>query len=130
MLFIIVTLALQAFSPAVAAPSQSSTGLQAAQRPSLIAAACARPNADAKVLDAVPPSLPHGAKASGVVNALVTIAPNGHVMDAKVVRSSGNASIDGAVLAAARKSTYSAKVANCAAVEGQYVYHVEFSPSP
>lgn len=129
-LFIAVTLALQAFSPVVAATPASGSLTLAPESSRLLAATCAHPNADAKILTAAPPSLPHGLKASGKVNVLVTIAPTGHVTGTKVTRSSGNASIDNAVAEAARKSTYSPKVANCEPVEGQYVFQAQFAPSP
>src|SRR5581483_7552447 len=96
----------------------------------LLAATCAHPNVDAKIVTAQPPMLPHGLKATGKVNVLVTIAPNGHVTGTKVTHSSGNASIDDAVADAARKSTYSPKVAGCEPVEGQYVFQAQFAPSP
>jgi TonB family protein len=127
-LFIVATLALQAFSPALAlTPSQ--TGLtNLPSGVSAIAAACTHPNADALVRNAIAPSLPHGLKASGTVIVAVTIAPNGHPTNTKVQRSSGDAAIDNAVVTAARSSTYSPKVVNCTPVEGRYLFRADFAP--
>ncbi|MGC1380913.1 MAG: M56 family metallopeptidase [Candidatus Baltobacteraceae bacterium] len=129
-LFLVATLALQALSPALALTPPAQAGLPAyAHTSSEVAGACVHPNADASVVNAAAPSLPHGLKAEGTVNVAVTIAPNGHVIGTKVLRSSGNASIDEAVVEAARNSTYSPKLAGCTPIEGQYVFHVEFAPS-
>ncbi len=76
------------------------------------------------------PELPHGFKASGTVIVAVTISPSGHATSAKVQRSSGNATIDNAVVAAARSSTYSPKLVNCAPVEGHYLFRADFKPKP
>jgi TonB family protein len=130
-LFIAATLALQAFSPALALTSGSQAGIQGlSSGAASVAAACASPNGDALVRNAAFPSLPHGLKATGSVIVAVTIAPNGHVAGAKVARSSGNAAIDDAVVQAARNSTYSPKMVNCAPVEGQYLFRADFAPKP
>jgi TonB family protein len=71
---------------------------------------------------------PHGLKLRGIADAVVTIAPSGHVSNVRVLHSSGNAAIDAAVVTAARHSTYRPKVTNCAPVEGSYIFHVEFKP--
>ncbi len=129
-LFIVATLALQAFSPAFASTPAQTGIANPSPGASYIAAACAEPNVEALVQNAVAPSLPHGFKASGTVIVAVTIAPNGHATNTKVQRSSGNAEIDNAVVAAARSSTYSPKVANCTPVEGHYLFRADFRPSP
>jgi TonB family protein len=130
-IFIITTLALQALSPALALTPTSHAGAQglpaAASR---VAAACAQPNSEAHVVTAAAPEPPHGLKLQGTVNVVVTIAPSGHVTSASVVHSSGNAAIDGAVVDAARRSTYSPKIVNCTPVQGRYVFHAEFEPAP
>jgi bla regulator protein blaR1 len=130
-LFIVATLALQAFSPALALTSGTQAGLgRLSSGASAVAAVCAVPNSDAVVRNAVAPSFPHGLKLSGTVEVGVTIAPNGHVVRTSVVRSSGNATIDAGVVAAARSSTYSPKVVSCTPVEGQYLFRADFAPSP
>ncbi|HEY1883621.1 MAG TPA: energy transducer TonB, partial [Candidatus Cybelea sp.] len=96
----------------------------------LASAACTHPNVEASVTDPQPPVLPHGLKASGTVEVSVTIAPNGTVTRTSVVKSSGSATIDDSVVAAARKSKYSPKVANCAPVEGSYIFRADFTPRP
>lgn len=127
MLFIVATLALEALSPALAfAPASQPAALNLS---TTVAAACAHPNVDASVINAVPP-VSHGSKASGTVDVAVTIAPNGRVIHTSVLKSSGNATIDNYVVEAARKSTYSPKLVNCNPVAGSYVFQAEFAPSP
>jgi TonB family protein len=130
-IFIVTTLALQALSPALAltpTAHASAQGLPAAAP--MVAAACAQPNSEARVVTAAEPEPPHGLKLHGTVNVVVTIAPSGHVTSATVAHSSGNAAIDGAVVDAARRSTYSPKIVNCTPVQGRYVFHAEFEPAP
>ncbi|HVR47523.1 MAG TPA: M56 family metallopeptidase [Candidatus Binatia bacterium] len=129
-LFIAATLALQAFSPALAlAPARTGIDNPSAGA-AYIAAACADPNVDAQIQNAVAPSLPQGLRASGSVIIAVTIAPNGRVTNTKVMRSSGDAAIDSAVVTAARNSTYSPKLVSCTAVEGHYLFRADFKPGP
>ncbi|MBV8529968.1 MAG: TonB family protein [Candidatus Eremiobacteraeota bacterium] len=127
-IFTALTLALQAFSPALALapPASGTAGLRSAA--SLVAATCAHPNAEATVVNAVAPTMPHGTSGHGTVNVAVTIGADGHVLRATVAHSSGNASIDQAVVEAARRSTYSPKVVNCTPVQGSYLFHVEYQP--
>lgn len=126
MLFAIVALALQTITPmfAFAGPI-----VQSGQRSSnVIAAACARPNVDAVVLVPQPPEVPHRLNRSSSVQAVVTIAPSGRVGSVRILRSSGDSAIDAAVLSAARHSTYRAKVVDCVAVQGTYVFRADFKP--
>lgn len=129
MLFAALTLAFQAFSPALAATPAASANGAPRGAASMLAAACTRPNSDALVKTAAMPELPHGAKVRGFVNVVVTIAPNGQVVHTAVLHSSGNAAIDDAVVKAARQSTYSPKTVNCTPVQGSYVFHADFSPN-
>jgi TonB family protein len=130
-IFILMTLALQVLSPAWALSPTAQAGAQGSPTAaSTVAAACAHPNSDAQVVTPMEPALPHGLKLRGMVNVVVTIAPSGHVTNASVSHSSGNAAVDGAVVDAARHSTYSPKIVDCAPVQGRYVFHVEFAPSP
>ena len=89
--------------------------------------ACAH---DIKPLDAVPPDI---AKADFKPNVesgvLVTIDAAGHVVDAKIVLSSGSTAIDKATLEAARKSTYAPAVGmNCQPQGGHYYFHIATGP--
>ena len=74
--------------------------------------------------------LPHGLNVSGAAEVSVTIAPDGRVVKTSVVKSSGNATADNAVVTAARKSKYSPKIVNCAPVEGGYIFRADFKPGP
>ncbi len=126
-LFAILTLAFQTLSSAspipVHAPQASPPGSNS------VASACSVPNADAKVVTAVAPEIPHSAgPLQGYVNILVTIAPNGAVSKAAVEHTSGNGQVDAAVLKAAKSSTYSPARQNCVPATGSYLFHAEFAP--
>lgn len=89
---------------------------------------------DVQIVNAVAPEIPstvlkrHG---PGEVTDLVTVTAHGHVSDVKMMKSSGNVTIDDAVAHAAAHSTYKPEVRNCKAVSGgQYLFHADFSPSP
>ncbi len=127
-LFIATTLALQAFAPALGLPP-AAAGIGIPSTASAVAAACSHPNSEASVITAAPPELPHGVRLKGEAVVAVTIAPNGRVLHASVLHSSGNAAIDNAVMEAARKTTYAPKRANCAPVEGRYLFHADLQPS-
>ncbi|MBV8149711.1 MAG: energy transducer TonB [Candidatus Eremiobacteraeota bacterium] len=47
---------------------------------------------------------------------------------ARIYRSSGDPNVDHAVLAAAEKSKYSPKLANCTPVQGTYLFRADFAP--
>ncbi len=126
MLFAILLLALEAFSPAMAfAPAQTITSTPATAS---IASTCAKPNVDATVTSPAMPKMPHGLTVKGTATVLVTIAPNGSVKSASVSKTSGNAAIDNAVLDAARQSKYSPKLVNCQPVQGTYLFLAAFKP--
>ncbi|HYL26602.1 MAG TPA: M56 family metallopeptidase [Candidatus Nitrosotalea sp.] len=128
-LFIIATLLLQTVSPAFGIATPPS-GLQGAPADSMLAASCSNPNSEASVRNAAAPQPPHGVKAAGSVEVTVTISPSGKVSATKVLRSSGNAALDQAVINAAKQSTYSPKIVNCMPVEGTYIFRADFAPSP
>jgi len=75
------------------------------------------------------PDIPDSAAndAAKSADALVTIGADGHVVTAKIVKSSGNAAVDEATLRAAEASTYSPEVEDCKAETGVYVFHVKTS---
>jgi TonB family protein len=130
MLFAVLTLALQALSPALAVTPAAYAGSPSARdAASAVAAACAHPNSDALVVTAAPPLLPHGFKVTGYVTVAVTIAPSGRVVHTAILHSSGNTDIDNAVAAAARQSKYSPKIVNCTPVQGSYVFRADFAPN-
>ena len=128
-LFAILTLALEAFSPALAFAPVQSVGSTSGNYANTVAA-CAHPNVDATVTSPAQPQLPHGANLKGSATATVTIAPNGSVAAASITKSSGNPQIDKAVLDAAKHSTYSPKLVNCKPMQGSYLFHADFAPSP
>jgi TonB family protein len=124
-MFFIVTLVFQAFSPALALTPDAQSSLRGVPA-STLAAACSKPNVEATVINAVPP---RAFNVHGKTDVAVTIAPNGHVVGAKVLHSSGYPAMDQAVVTAARQSTYSPKIVNCVAVTGSYIFTAEFAPN-
>jgi TonB family protein len=127
--FVVMTLAFQAFKPV----QVHAASLHASNISGTVAAAqstCKNPNAEPAALNPVPPQLPHSQWPARKVSAVVqvTIAPSGKATGARVWRSSGDANVDRAVLAAAEKSTYSPKLVNCVAVEGSYLFRADFGP--
>jgi TonB family protein len=129
MLFVLLTLAIEAFSPAQAFEPAHTISTLGASAGSL-AAACTKPNAEAAVTDPAQPKMPPGLTVKGSAIVAVTIAPNGSVAHASVSKSSGNARIDQAVLDAATHSKYSPKLVNCQPVEGKYLFRADFIPKP
>jgi TonB family protein len=126
-LFVILTLALEAFSPVLAfAPTQANAS--SAAGPASIAAACAKPDVDAAVISPAMPQQPHDLKVKGSATMRVTLAPNGSVVSVLISKSSGNAAIDKAVAVAARQSKYSPKLVNCQPVQGTYLFYASFEP--
>jgi TonB family protein len=127
MLFVILTLALEAFSPALAfAPTQANSSSAAGA--GSIAAACAKPDVDAAVISPAMPQKPQSLTVRESATMLVTIAPNGSVVSVLISKSSGNAAIDKAVAVAARQSKYSPKLVNCRPVQGTYLFYASFEP--
>jgi TonB family protein len=127
MIFVLLTLALEAFSPALAfAPASVSAA--AVTSSAVAVAACANPNVDALVTEPAQPQMPHGLKVGGSVIVAVTIAPNGSVTRLSLRKSSGNAQIDRSVLEAARHSKYSPRLVDCKAVAGSYLFRADFAP--
>jgi TonB family protein len=92
--------------------------------------ACAIPNADARVVDKVSPEYPDSARMNGAVGEVdvkVSLSPTGAILHASVYKSSGNAALDFAALAAAKASSYAPEVAECRNVGGDYLFHAEFT---
>lgn len=126
MLFVILTLALEAFSPALAFAPPQSGAIPETAGTNLAAAACANPSVDATVTSPAMPKMPHGLNVKGSATMLVTIAPNGSVVSVLISKSSGNAAIDKAVADAAAQSKYSPKLVNCEPVQGTYLFYASF----
>ncbi len=95
--------------------------------------ACANPNVEATVTN------PASARVSGIGErprlgcrdreVEVTVGPSGNLIGVKVYKSSSNMAIDQAALRAARQSTYSPKLVDCAARRtGDYLFRVDFQP--
>ncbi|HEY3676039.1 MAG TPA: M56 family metallopeptidase [Candidatus Tumulicola sp.] len=84
-------------------------------------------NQSATVLVPQPPDIPKSAYADASAQALVTVDADGRPASAKIVKSSGSATIDSAAVAAAMHSTYRAKTVNCKAVIGTYLFRVDVS---
>jgi TonB family protein len=128
MIFVLLTLALEAFSPAVAFAPAQSVSTPAVTGSAVAAAACEKPNVDALVTEPAQPQTPPGLKAGGSAIVAVTIAPNGSIVHMSVWKSSGNAQIDRSVLDAAQHSKYSPKLVDCKAVAGSYLFRADFKP--
>jgi beta-lactamase regulating signal transducer with metallopeptidase domain len=109
---------------------QTSNGL--AHTTISVAAASLPPNCwrDIKVVNAAEPDIPKSARNSGNLEAgvLVTVAADGHIVNTKLVKTSGNAAVDKATLNAANASTYSPAVSNCKNQQSTYYFHVETAP--
>jgi TonB family protein len=94
--------------------------------------ACPHPNAEATITDQVSAQYPARAYNSGfrsaTVEVEVTVGPSGNLVDAGVIKSSGNLSIDEAALRAARQSTYSPKLVECNPVQGNYLFRAKVQP--
>lgn len=127
MIFVLLTLALEAFSPALAFAPAQSISTPAVTDSAVAAAACAKPNVDASVTEPSEPQMPHGLKAGGSAIFAVTIAPNGRVTGLSLRKSSGNAQIDRSVAEAALHSKYSPKLVDCKAVTGSYLFRADFT---
>ena len=128
MIFVLLTLALEAFSPALAFAPPQSASTPAVAGSAVATAACAKPNVDALITEPAEPQIPRGVKAGGSVILAVTIAPHGSVTHVSLQKSSGNAQIDRSVTEAALHSKYSPKLVDCRAVVGSYLFRANFVP--
>ncbi|MGA7571256.1 MAG: M56 family metallopeptidase [Candidatus Aquilonibacter sp.] len=104
-----------------AAPSVSNVAVAAS--------ACTATGKEVKILNAAPPEIPKSAfRSNATANALVTVGPDGRPVSAKIVRSSGSAGMDRAVVSAAMASTYSPAMHDCKLVTGQYLFQMATGP--
>jgi TonB family protein len=67
------------------------------------------------------------AKVTGTAAVHVMLDPQGHVIDASVAQSSGNAGLDASAVQMARNASYTPKYVACKAVAGDYTFTVKFS---
>ena len=113
-----------------AAPAAAGTPAAPATPAATPKPACANPHVDATVTRAVEPEFPELARqqgAVGVTQVQVTLTETGAVSDAKVYKSSGNASLDKSAITAAKQSTYSPEIDNCEKEAGTYLFRAEFT---
>jgi TonB family protein len=92
---------------------------------------CALPHKDATTTRPVEPDYPDLARQQGAVGTVqvkIVLNSTGGVTNATVYKSSGNALLDRAAVAAARASSYSPEVEDCAPVNGgTYLFRADFS---
>lgn len=89
---------------------------------------CAQPNVRARTIHAVQPQYPADAQSAvGRSSILITLDDRSRAVWAKVMRSSGSASLDEAALLAARQSTFQTEIRGCRPVAAQYIFSVEFT---
>jgi TonB family protein len=93
---------------------------------------CAAPFRNPVVTDASAPEFPDGARElvlnQTTTQVEVSLDELGHLIDASVYVSSGNALLDESALRAARKSSYSGPISYCQNVRGQYLFSATFRP--
>jgi TonB family protein len=92
--------------------------------PAATPAACAVPNREPTITNAVAPDL-NGLESHVTgptsVTVRVSVDPSGRVSGVDVVNSSGDRLLDDAVIRAARASTYAPRYVDCKAVAGEYI---------
>ncbi len=99
-------------------------------RPSASANPCGVANAPAALLSApTPPPIPANVRAtvtSGITDIRVTLDPQGHVLTATMVRSSGNAALDALGLQMAKDASYTPARMACRPIVGSYEFTAKF----
>jgi len=91
--------------------------------------ACAAPQAEAAMINAVPPDYPAFSEQLGDTGTTVVqidLLADGKLQKASVLRSSGNPMLDRAALDAAKMAEFRAERRDCAPVAGSYAYVVSF----
>jgi len=95
--------------------------------------ACQVPFKEAAAVNLVTPEYPEAAREANlgpvVVIVKITLSASASVLDASVLQTSNNSQIDRAAVQAARQSSYSPKLDNCAPVSGSYTFRANFDPS-
>ncbi|MFN2449449.1 MAG: energy transducer TonB [Candidatus Baltobacteraceae bacterium] len=95
---------------------------------------CAKRYTDATALKVIPPDISmidrsriQSGSASGTALIRVAVASDGSVSAARVVRSTGDASLDARALNSAKQATYSPRTLDCAPIPGLYLFAVTFA---
>ncbi|GAC1417530.1 MAG: hypothetical protein NVSMB64_27380 [Candidatus Velthaea sp.] len=91
---------------------------------------CANPNVAPTTTNPVAPDTPQLAQQqgiTGVVNVLVTLDANSHLVGEPTVQSSPSSILNRAAIAAAKQSTFRTEVKDCKPVPATYIYAVEFT---
>jgi beta-lactamase regulating signal transducer with metallopeptidase domain len=117
--FVAMSAAFQAFSPALAASADVPVAATS------VAAACAP--TEAIVTNPAMPELPADVHPKRPTLLKVSILADGAVSRIDMLQSSGDRKTDGAVAQAASNSTYKPATRNCKAVPGAYIFRVEFA---
>jgi len=108
----------------------AATALVPAPTPSTVPLACTQPFKDADAGAVSVPEFPAAARqagASGTTLVRVDLDPAGNVTDATILESAGNADLDAAALAAARKTTYKPAIFACQAQKSAHVMRFDFT---
>lgn len=93
---------------------------------------CVLKDVDATMLTSYPaawPSLALIRDAWGTAVVQVDLSEDGSPRMVRIVRSTGNAPLDAAALAAVRSQKYAPKIHDCHPVAGSYLVEVEYPPS-
>ena len=93
--------------------------------------ACPAPNRAAAAISNPAPEYPEMPKLEQIGGAAVLqihLSANGTMEGAQIAQSSGNADLDREALRVANNTRFAAEKVNCQAVEGDYLYAVEFRP--
>jgi TonB family protein len=120
-----------AIAPPVVAKTTAPTATPApTAAPTLLAQACLQHDISPAVsATAQPVDIPPQARASktnGIASIQVQIDPQGHVTDASVSQSSGDAGLDAVAMQMAKGATYTPGLVKCKPVASAYTYKVKF----
>jgi TonB family protein len=127
-----------AYVPLPLAPERTATPTAEAATPTPVPtpavtkAACAVPNADARVISRAVPDYPETVRElglAGTTQVRVALSATGSVLATAIVRSSGNGQLDLAAVRAARQTSYAPEVRNCEKTPSIYYFAAEFSPN-
>jgi protein TonB len=91
--------------------------------------ACTQPTAQATTVTAAlaeRPQIAEDRQMSGTAYVQVNTDEAGNLMDASILKSSGEYVLDSAALQAAKESTFRPEVRNCVPVAGSYIFIVDF----
>jgi len=91
---------------------------------------CANPNVEATTTNAVAPDTPPIAQQqgiTGVVNVLINLDANSHIIGTPTVQSSPSQLLNSAAIKAAQESTFRTEIKNCEPVAATYIFAVEFN---